>query len=260
MQSDNQRRTATIMFTDIAGYTAMMQKDETDGLKKRNRFREVLQKHHNSYHGEIIKHLGDVALSVFKNSLNAVRCAVEIMKDLKSPVEVPVRIDLMRTLFLLSIIAFISGCSQKSPDREAEIINIDSTLNSWHAAAAKADYKMYFNLIAEDGVFIGTDATENWNKKDFMVWAKPYFDKGKAWSFTSLERHIYFDKSNELAWFDELLNTQMKICRGSGVLVKEHGEWKIKQYVLSMTIPNSKMDTIVNMKSAIEDELLKSFK
>lgn len=175
-------------------------------------------------------------------------------------IEIVNNLNFMRILFLLFSIAFISGCSPKSPNRETEIAQIDSTLNSWHAAASKADYKMYFDLIAEDGVFIGTDATENWNKKDFMVWAKPYFDKGKAWSFTSLERNIYFDKSNELAWFDELLNTQMKICRGSGVLVKKNGEWKIKQYVLSMTIPNSQMDTIVGMKSPIEDELLKSFK
>jgi hypothetical protein len=53
--------------------------------------------------------------------------------------------------------------------------------------------------------------------------------------FTALERHIYFfDKTGKTAWFDELLNTQMKICRGSGVLVKKIGqEWKIKQYVLS---------------------------
>jgi hypothetical protein len=73
-------------------------------------------------------------------------------------------------------------------------------------------------------------------KPDFQEFAKPYFDKGKALNFT-LERHIYFDQSKKTAWFDELLNTQMKICRGSGVLVKIDGKWKIKHYVLSM-IPN----------------------
>jgi hypothetical protein len=30
----------------------------------------------------------------------------------------------------------------------------------------------------------------------------------KAWSFTALERHIYFDKTGKTAWFDELLNTK----------------------------------------------------
>jgi hypothetical protein len=34
------------------------------------------------------------------------------------------------------------------------------------------------------------------------------------------------------------LSTQMKICRGSGVLVKIGNDWKIKHYVLSMTVPN----------------------
>jgi hypothetical protein len=41
----------------------------------------------------------------------------------------------------------------------------------------------------------------------------------------------------KMAWFDEL-STQMKICRGSGVLVKIGNDWKIKHYVLSMTVPN----------------------
>jgi hypothetical protein len=52
------------------------------------------------------------------------------------------------------------------------------------------------------------------------------------------------------AWFDELLNTQMKICRGSGVLVKIGQEWKIKQYVLSMTIPNDNSNKVIELKSA----------
>jgi hypothetical protein len=39
----------------------------------------------------------------------------------------------------------------------------------------------------------------------------------------------------------------MKICRGSGVLVKIDGKWKIKHYVLSMTIPN-KMNAVIKIK------------
>jgi hypothetical protein len=108
---------------------------------------------------------------------------------------------------------------------------INVTLDTWHKAAADANYNTYFNLMTDDAIL--TDATENWNKTAFQAYAKPHF---KAWSFTALERHIYF-QTGKTAWFDELLNTQMKICRGS-VLVKIGQEWKIKQYVLSMTIPN----------------------
>lgn len=137
---------------------------------------------------------------------------------------------------------------------------INTTLNNWHKAAANANFKEYFDVLSDDAIYIGTDATENWNKTQFQAFAKPYFDKGKAWSFTSLERHIYFSKDQKTAWFDELLDTQMKICRGSGVLVKIKNKWYIKQYVLSMTIPNETTKEVVKIKTTIEDNLLVKLK
>lgn len=137
---------------------------------------------------------------------------------------------------------------------------VTSALNAWHKAAANADYNGYFGLMTQDAVFIGTDANENWNRAGFEKFAKPYFDKGKAWSFTALERHIYFDATGNLAWFDELLDTQMKICRGSGVMVKIGTEWKIKQYVLSMTIPNDTTKEVVKIKTPIEDLLIQKLR
>ena len=152
-------------------------------------------------------------------------------------------------LLLLLVNAFANA--QISPKDQ-----VSQTLDTWHKAAADANFEVYFNLIADDGIFIGTDATENWTKPDFKVWAKPFFDKGKTWNFTALERHIFFDKSGKTAWFDELLNTQMKICRGSGVLVKIGKEWKIQHYVLSMTIPNDEVDAAIKIKAPIEDLLI----
>lgn len=159
----------------------------------------------------------------------------------------------------LILILFCISTSFKTADIAEDTASINKTLDKWHDAAAKADFDSYFGFLTEDAIFIGTDATENWDKKAFMEFAKPYFEKGKAWNFKSLERHIFFDKTGELAWFDELLDTQMKICRGSGVLTKEAGQWKIKHYVLSMTIPNSLSDTIVNLKTLEEDELIKRY-
>ena len=131
-------------------------------------------------------------------------------------------------------------------------------LDSFNTAASNADYNTYFNFYTDYAIFTGTDATERWNKKEFMSYAKPFFDKGKAWNFTSLERHIYIDPQGTNAWFDELLNTQMKICRGSGVLVKEGNGWKVIQYILSATIPNDVMDSVVKIKAPIEDKLIDS--
>ena len=133
---------------------------------------------------------------------------------------------------------------------------ITTLLNNWHTAAATANFNAYFDALTEDSIFIGTDATEHLDKKAFIVFAKPYFDKGKAWSFKALDRHIYFSADKKIAWFDELLQTQMKICRGSGVLVLEKNQWKIKQYVLSMTIPNENTDEVIKIKAPIEDALI----
>jgi ketosteroid isomerase-like protein len=157
---------------------------------------------------------------------------------------------------LLSIF-FFTALAQAQTNETA---NVNTTLDAWHKAAATAQFDTYFNLMSEESIFIGTDATENWNKKAFMAFAKPYFDKGKAWNFTALERHVYFDASGKIAWFDELLNTQMKICRGSGVLIKEGNQWKIKHYVLSMTIPNDNTNDVIKVKAPIEDKLIDKLK
>ncbi|WP_179285881.1 nuclear transport factor 2 family protein [Chryseobacterium sp. VAUSW3] len=138
--------------------------------------------------------------------------------------------------------------------------NISKVLDDLNTFAATADYKNYFDLFAEESTFIGTDATEVWNKKEFMAWAKPFFDKGKAWNFTSLKRSITFSKDGNYAWFDEVLDTQMKICRGSGVLEKIGGKWKIRQYVLSTTVPNEVIDEVVKIKTPIEDALISELK
>ncbi|WP_284650871.1 nuclear transport factor 2 family protein [Flavobacterium terrisoli] len=160
-----------------------------------------------------------------------------------------------KVLFL----AFFFSLSMAKAQR-IDLENINSVLDTWHKSAAEANFKDYFNAMTDDAIFIGTDATENWDKKAFQAFAKPYFDRGKAWNFTALERHIYFSKDGKTAWFDELLNTQMKICRGSGVMALVDGQWKIKHYVLSMTVPNDNTDEVVKIKTPIEDKFISELK
>lgn len=163
----------------------------------------------------------------------------------------------MKKSFLFIVFTLIYSTTNAQEKAEKEI---NSMLDNWHKAAAEANYLNYFNLLTDDSIFIGTDATENWTKPAFQAFAKPYFEKGKAWSFTALERHIYFNNDKKMAWFNELLNTQMKICRGSGVLILINGNWKIKHYVLSMTIPNDTTDEVIKIKAPIEDALISTLK
>lgn len=158
------------------------------------------------------------------------------------------RISLL--LVLMSTVLFAQQNEKKQ---------ISKIVDDWHLAAGRADFDAYFALMTDDAVFIGTDATENWQRDEFMSFSKPYFDKGKAWNFTAVERNIYVNDDANLAWFDELLNTQMKICRGSGILKKVDGDWKVAHYVLSIAVPNDLVDRLVELKKEKDDLLLKDF-
>lgn len=158
----------------------------------------------------------------------------------------------------LLVLTFTSCKTYQIPPDDKEAIT--KTLNDWHKAAAAAKFDDYFSLMTDNAIFIGTDPTENWNKEAFKAYSKPHFDKGKAWNFTSIERNIFLSEDEKIAWFDELLDTQMKICRGSGVLKKENGQWKIAHYVLSIAIPNDNTDDVIKLKSKFDDVLMEKIK
>jgi ketosteroid isomerase-like protein len=134
---------------------------------------------------------------------------------------------------------------------------INSVLDAWHKAAADAEFDAYFSKMTDDAIFIGTDAVENWPNTEFKEFSKPYFDKGKAWSFTALERNVFLSEYGEIAWFDELLDTQMELCRGSGVVKKVGDTWKIAHYVLSIAVPNDNVKEVVALKKQY-DSIVKS--
>lgn len=168
----------------------------------------------------------------------------------------------MKKLFLLlfAITFAFTNAQNKGFYENVQKKNVSKILDDLNTYAANADFKNYFDLYADESTFIGTDASEIWNKKEFMAYAKPHFDKGRAWNFKSLKRNITFSKDGKYAWFDELLETQMKICRGSGVLEKIGNSWKIRQYVLSMTIPNEVSKDVINIKSDIEPKKIEELK
>jgi hypothetical protein len=148
----------------------------------------------------------------------------------------------VRALALLALV-LVAGCAtppkEERVDREALAAQARATLDDFHAAAAAADGARYFGHFAADGVFLGTDATERWTVDAFRAYAKPHFDAGKGWTYRSLERHVGVDAGGAYAWFDERLeNEKLGECRGSGVLRRESGVWKVVQYDLTIPIPN----------------------
>jgi class 3 adenylate cyclase len=85
------RRLVAVMFTDMVGYTALMQADERLGVDKRDRYMRVLERHHDAFGGTIIQRLGDGSMSMFPSSLAAVLAAIAIQRELAAQ-DIPTRI------------------------------------------------------------------------------------------------------------------------------------------------------------------------
>lgn len=133
--------------------------------------------------------------------------------------------------------------------RETKAIN--AVLDDFHDAAAKADEARYFAHFAPEAVFLGTDATERWTLGAFREFAHPYFAKGKAWTYTPSDRKVAIapiglaGQGPVFAWFDEMLaNDKLGVTRGSGVLRKIDGVWRVAQYNLSIPVPNDLADEV----------------
>lgn len=126
--------------------------------------------------------------------------------------------------------------------------SVNRVLDDFHDAAAHADEIRYFGHLAEDAVFLGTDANERWTKDEFRKYARPHFSKGRGWSYTPRDRHVMFSKDCNIAWFDErLYNKKYGELRGSGVLRKKKGVWKIVFYNMVFTIPNKVARRVVEV-------------
>ncbi|WP_426196594.1 nuclear transport factor 2 family protein [Massilia sp. DWR3-1-1] len=126
---------------------------------------------------------------------------------------------------------------------------VSAFIDAWHDDAAHARMA-YFDKIAADGVYIGTDKTELWGKAAFETWAKPYFDKKSAWAFKAVSRNVYTSGDGKIVWFDELLDTQMGPCQASGVLRKTANGFEIEHYQLSMAVPNELGKSVTDLITA----------
>ncbi|HEX7903529.1 MAG TPA: adenylate/guanylate cyclase domain-containing protein [Chitinophagaceae bacterium] len=92
--AEQSRQLAAIMFTDIVGYTAMMQEDEILALEKITRFRRVMDIVADELNGQIIQFYGDGCLVLYHSATDAVESAKLLQTDFSEEPRVPVRIGI----------------------------------------------------------------------------------------------------------------------------------------------------------------------
>src|SRR6476659_10122278 len=69
------RQLAAIMFTDMVGFTALMQENEKLAIQKRDRSKKIFEDSLAKHNGKLLQYYGDGTLSMFNSGLDAVRAA-----------------------------------------------------------------------------------------------------------------------------------------------------------------------------------------
>ena len=85
---ETKHQLAAIMFTDIQGYTTLMQEDEERAVHIRTDHRNIFNSITQKYGGEILQYYGDGTLSIFGSAIDAVRCGIEMQLDFSIPVRI----------------------------------------------------------------------------------------------------------------------------------------------------------------------------
>ena len=153
----------------------------------------------------------------------------------------------MKKFILLMMTFGVMISPAMAQDHSADEVAIIAVLDDFHDAAAKGDNQRYLGHFSENGVFLGTDEWERWPlKPEFTDYVGKRFKNGVGWVYKSENKKIEFSKEGTVAWFDEASVSQRNGSRfrGSGVLEKIDGTWKIAQYVLSFLVYNEIGDEV----------------
>jgi len=127
----------------------------------------------------------------------------------------------------------------RAQNRSEAVQEVEAHLDNLHELASTGDFDAYFALYTDDAIFMGTDATERWTIADFKEYARPAFADGHGWTYYMTSRNVFLSEDGDTAWFDEMLeNENLGLTRGTGVLVRQGGAWRIVQYNLTIPVPN----------------------
>ncbi|MEM9208968.1 MAG: nuclear transport factor 2 family protein [Pseudomonadota bacterium] len=148
------------------------------------------------------------------------------------------------SLFVLCCV-LSAGAHADDASRQA----VDAVLDDFHAAAAAGDRDRYLGLMTENGVFLGTDEWERWPKDpDFTDYVSGRFSDGGGWTYRSVDRNVDVSPAGDVAWFDEVVFSETNgRFRGTGVLLRRDGQWRIAHYAMSFLIFNEDWPAVVEL-------------
>jgi class 3 adenylate cyclase len=132
------RRLAAILFTDMVGYTAVMQKDELKAIQMQKKHQRVVDQYVKQYGGEVKNDMGDGSMSILPSAYEVIRCAMAIQKELKQE---PDRVNIRVGIHIADIL------EEENGKVHGDGINIASRIETLGVAGAILFSKEVYNKI-----------------------------------------------------------------------------------------------------------------
>lgn len=136
-------RLACVMFTDIVGFSQMMETDEEGTLVLLDYHNKLIESHTKQHKGTVIKTIGDAYLVDFNSTVNAVKCAISIQNTLRD-----YNRELGNKALVLRIGVHLGDIYFYENDALGEGINIASRLQSTCTPGKICISQDVYNLVA----------------------------------------------------------------------------------------------------------------
>jgi len=88
------RKLTAVMFTDIEGFTRLMQQDEAEAVHLLERYKQIYIQLAKQFAGRTVKYLGDGTLTIFPSAIEAVKCGIALQQSFQKAPVIPVRIGI----------------------------------------------------------------------------------------------------------------------------------------------------------------------
>jgi hypothetical protein len=136
--------------------------------------------------------------------------------------------------FLVLFFSFVAAADDNNADLEL----VNKVIDDFHDAA------------------LGTDEWERWPKHpDFADYVASRFKDGVGWNYKSVERNVSFSAASDIAWFDEVVfSEQNGRFRGTGVLSRQDGRWKIAHYAMSFLVLNDNWEEVIELTRKTKEQ------
>ena len=94
MQDKLRRQLAAIMFMDIVGYSALVQRSEAQALEFVRIHKDLLEQYAKKHSGSVMNYYGDASLTMFSSAIEAVKCGTELQRLFHNEYNLPMRMGI----------------------------------------------------------------------------------------------------------------------------------------------------------------------